>query len=158
MIGDPHIDNLPQADKQTVMKCIRDSTGRFLSEDNFAVYVKTDDPLEKPKLNLHGDAKEASRDYYDAINTLSEAQLNFMKSVQVLEEKLEDKEAFLDIIKQTQLPAVQVSVHTVVEMEAMQAKIYRELTLEQHLPNYKTIYPNASEQTRTLATFVCYVL
>ena len=56
------------------------------------------------------------------------------------------------------LPAVQVSVRTEAEMEAMQGKMYRELTLEQHLPNYKTIYLNASEQTRTLAAFVYYVL
>ena len=157
-IGDPHIDNFPQADKQTVMKCIRDSTGRFLSEDDFAVYVEKDDPPKKPKFKLQGDTKEALRDYYDAVNTLSEAQLNFTKSVQVLEEKLEDKEVFLDIIKQTQLPAVQVSVCTAPEMEAMGGKMYRELTLEQHLPNYKTIYPNASEQTRTLAVFIYYVL
>ena len=57
-----------------------------------------------------------------------------------------------------QLPAVQVSVHTVAEVEAMQGKTYRELTLEQHLPNYKTIYLNASEQMKTLAAFVYYVL
>ena len=43
-------------------------------------------------------------------------------------------------------------------MEAMQGKTYRELTLEQHLPKYKTIYPNASEQTRTLAAFIYYML
>ena len=156
-VGNPHIENFPQADKQTVMKCIRDRTGRFLSEDNFAVYVERDEPPKKPKIKLQGKAKEALKDYYDAVHTLSEAQLNFMKSTQVLEEKLEDKDIFLDIIKQMQLPAVQVSAHTVAEMEVMQGKIYRELTLEQHLPNYKTIYPNASEQKRTLAAFVYYV-
>ena len=75
-----------------------------------------------------------------------------------MEEKLEDKEVFLDIIKQTQIPAVQVSVCTVLEIEAMEGKMYRELTLEQYLPNYKTIYQNASEQTRTLAAFIYYVL
>ena len=157
-VGNPDIENFPQADKQTVMKCIRDRTGRFLSEDDFAVYVERDEPPNKPKIKLQGEAKEALKDYYEAVHTLSEAQLNFMKSAQVLEDKLEDKEVFLDIIKQMQLPAVKVSVCTVVEMEAMQSKTYRELTLEQHLPNYKTIYPNASEQTRTLAAFVYYVL
>ena len=81
-----------------------------------------------------------------------------MKSTQVLEEKLEDKEVFLDIIKQMQLPAVQVLVCTVAEIEVMQGKMYRKLTLEQHLPNYKTIYLNASKQSRTLAAFVYYVL
>ena len=157
-VGDPHIENFPQADKQTVMKCIRDRTGRFLCEDDFAVYVERDEPPKKPKIKLQGKAKEALKDYYDAVHTLSEAQLNFMKSTQVLEEKLEDKEVFLDIIKQMQLPAVQVLVCTVAEMETMQGKMYRELTLEQHLPNYKTIYPNASEQTRTLAAFIYCML
>ena len=127
-VGNPHIENFPQADKQTVMKCIRDRTGRFLSKDDFAVYVERDEPPKKPKIKLEGKAKEALKDYYNAVHTLSEAQLNFMKSTQVLEEKLEDKEVFLDIIKQMQLPAVQVSVHTVAEMEAMQGKTYRELT------------------------------
>ena len=157
-VDDPHIDNFPQADKQTVMKCVRDSTGRFLSEDDFAMYVERDDPPKKPKIKLQGETQEALRDYYNAVHTLSEAQLNLIRSIQVLEEKLEDKEVFLDIIKQMQLPAVQVSVHTVAEVEAMQGKTYRELTLEQHLPNYKTIYPNASEQMKTLAAFVYYVL
>ena len=31
-IGDPHIEKFPQADKQTVIKCIRDRTGRFLKQ------------------------------------------------------------------------------------------------------------------------------
>ena len=108
--GDPHIDKFLQADKQTVMKCIKDKTGRFLSEDEFALYVEIDDPPEKPKIRLKEEAKEVLKDYYDAVHTLSEAQTNFMRSTQVLEKKLENKELFLDIIKQMQLPAVQVSV------------------------------------------------
>ena len=98
------------------------------------------------------------KDYYDAVHRLSKAQTNLMKSMQVLEEKLEDKEVFLDIIKQMQLPAVLVSVRTIEEIESMECKTYRELTLEQHLPDYKRIYPNASEQSRTMAAFIYYVL
>ena len=49
--------------------------------------------------------------------------------LQVLEQKLEDKSVFLDIIKQVQLPAVQVLVRTVEETEALEGKTYRELTL-----------------------------
>ena len=101
-LGDPHIDRFPLADKQTVMKCIKDRTGRFLSKDTFVVYVEKDDPPKKPKIKLQGDAKEVLKDYYDAVHTLSEAQTNLIKSTQVLEEKLEDKEVFLDIIKQMQ--------------------------------------------------------
>ena len=49
--------------------------------------------------------------------------------LQVLEQKLEDKSVFLDIIKQVQLPAVQVLVRTVEETEALEGKMYGELTL-----------------------------
>ena len=67
-----------------------------------------------------------------------------MRSTQVLEQKIEDKDVFLDIIRQVQLPAVQVSIRTVEEIEALEGKTYRELILLQHLPNFKTIYPNAT--------------
>ena len=40
----------------------------------------------------------------------------------------------------------------------MECKTYRELTLEQHLPDYKRIYPNATEQSRTMVAFIYYVL
>ena len=36
-LGDPHIDNFTEANREQVFKCIRDRTGRFLSEDEFAV-------------------------------------------------------------------------------------------------------------------------
>ena len=61
-------------------------------------------------------------DYYDAVHTLCKAQQNFAKSTQVLEKKIEDKSIFLDIIKQVQLPSVQVQVRTVEEMEKMEGK------------------------------------
>ena len=57
-----------------------------------------------------------------------------------------------------QLPAVQVSVRTIEEIEALEGKMYRELTLLQHLPDYRKIYPNTTEQTRTMAAFMYYVL
>ena len=40
----------------------------------------------------------------------------------------------------------------------MECKTYRELTLEQHLPDYKRIYPNATEQSRTMVAFIYYLL
>ena len=39
-LGDPHIDNFDQANREQVFNCIRDRTGRFLSEDDFVVYVE----------------------------------------------------------------------------------------------------------------------
>ena len=39
-LGDPHIDNLTDADREQVFKCIRDRTGRFLREDEFATYIE----------------------------------------------------------------------------------------------------------------------
>ena len=89
---------------------------------------------------------------------LCEAQQNFARSTQVLEEKIEDKSVFLDIIKQVQLPSVKVQVRTVEEMEKIQGKTYRELTLMCHLPNFKRINPNAKEQTRTMATYIYFLL
>ena len=107
------------------MKCIKDRTGRFLSEDDFAVYVEKEDvDTQKPQIRLRFDAKEALQDYYDAVHTLCEAQTNFMSNGKVLEEKLKDKDVFLDIIKQVQLPAVQVSIKTTAEIEKMEGKTY----------------------------------
>ena len=65
---------------------------------------------------------------------------------------------FLDIIKQMQLPAVQVSVRTIKEEEQLKNMMYREVTLRTHLPDFKRLNPNANEQTRTLAVFMYFVL
>ena len=148
VLGNPYIDNFDQADKEQVFKCIRDKTGRFLD----------DEEKQKPRYVLTDDAKVALTDYYDAVHTLCEAQQNFAKSTQVLEQKITDKDVFLDIIKQVQLPSVKVEIRTVEEMEKMEGKTYRQLTLMCHLPNFKRINPNAKEQTRTMAAYMYYVL
>ena len=103
-------------------------------------------------------AKEALKDYYDAINTLSQAQANLALSIRVLEEKIEDKSVFLDIIKQMQLPAVQVSIRTIKEEERLENMTYRDVTLHTHLPDFRRLNPNANKQTRTLAAFMYFVL
>ena len=157
-LGEPYIDYFDQADREQVFNCIRDKSGRFLDDDEFVTYVEMEEEKKKPKYTLTGDAKAALTDYYDAVHTLCEAQQNFAKSTQVLESKLEDKSIFLDIIKQVQLPSVQVQVRTVEEMEKMEGKTYRELTLLCHLPNFKRIYPNATEQTRRMAAYIYFVL
>ena len=157
-LGNPYIDDFNQADREQVFRCIRDKTGRFLDDDDFVTYVETEEEKKKPRYNFTGDAKEALTDYYDAVHTLCEAQQNFAKSIQVLEQKIEDKSVFLDIIKQVQLPSVKVEIRTVEEMERMEGKMYRELTLMCHLPNFKRINPNAKEQTRTMAAYIYCVL
>ena len=129
-----------------------------MSEDEFIVYVEREEEKKKPKYKLTGDAKEALRDYYDAVHTLCEAQENFARSTQVLEEKIEDKSVFLDIIQQVQLPAVQVQVRMVEELEKLEGKTYRDLTLLCHLPNFRRIHHNTSEQTRTMAAYIYFVL
>ena len=90
-IGDPHIENLEKAVSEQVFNCIKDRTGRCLSENEFAMYVEKGEPAEKPKYRFTGDAREALKDYYDAVHTLCEAQTNLMASTKVLEEKIKDK-------------------------------------------------------------------
>ena len=157
-LGSLYIDYFDQADREQVFKCIRDKTGRFLDDDDFVMYIETEEEQKEPRYVLTGDAKIALTDYYNAVHTLCEAQQNFAKSTQVLEKKIEDKSVFLDIIKQVQLPSVQVQVRTVEEMEKMEGKTYRELTLMCHLPNSKRINPNAKEQSRTMAAYIYCIL
>ena len=121
-------------------------------------YVESEEEKQKPRYVLTGDTKVALTDYYNAVHTLCEAQQNFMKSTQVLEKKIADKSVFLDIIKQVQLPSVKVEIRTMEEMERIEGKTYRELTLMCHLPNFKKINPNAKEQTRTMAAYMYCVL
>ena len=64
----------------------------------------------------------------------------------------------MDIIRQVQLPALQVLIRTVEELEKLEGKMYRELTLLCHLPNFRRIFHNASEQTRTMAAYMYFVL
>ena len=95
-----------------------------MKEDEFCLYVETEEEKEKPSYKFTGDTKEALKDYHDVVHTLCEAEKNFAKSMQVLEEKIEDKSVFLDIIQQVQLPAVQVQVRMVEEEEKMEGKTY----------------------------------
>ena len=157
-LGNPHIDNFDRTDKEQVYKCIRDNRGRFLNNDEFATYIETEEEQKKPRYVLTGDAKTALTDYYDAVHTLCEAQQNFARSTQVLEEKIKDKNVFLDIIKQVQLPSVKLEIRTVEEMEKLEGKTYRQLTLLCHLPDFRRINPNANKQTKMMAAYMNYVL
>ena len=44
------------------------------------------------------------------------------------------------------------------EIEQLEGKTYRELTMSQHFPNAKKIYSNATDQTRMMAAFMYFVL
>ena len=157
-IGAKHKENLDQAVRDQVFASIKDRSGKCLSEDDFAMCVEQEDPPEKQRYRLTDDAKEVLRDYYDAVDTLSQGQSNLAHSTKVLEEKIEDKSVFLDIIKQMQLPAVQVSIRTIEEEEQLKNMTYRDVTLRTHLPDFRRLNPNANEQTRTLAEFMYFVL
>ena len=157
-LGAPHKEGLDQADKQQVYNCIKDRTGMFLSQDENVLYVETEEEFEKPKFKLTGEAKEALRNYYDAAHELCVAQGDFAKATQELESKIEDKTVFLSIIQQVRLPSVQIHVRMVEEIEQLEGKTYRELTMSQHLPDAKKIYSNATDQTRTMAAFMYFVL
>ena len=157
-LGAPHKEGLDQADRQQVYNCIKDRTGIFLSQDENVRYVETEEELETPELKFTGEAKEALKNYYDAAHELCAAQTSFAKATQELESKVKDKTVFLSIIQQVRLPSVQIHVRTVEEVEQLEGKTYRELTMSQHLPNAKKIYRNATDQTRTMAAFMYFVL
>ena len=157
-LGAPHKEGLDQADRQQVYNCIKDRTGMFLLQDENVLYIEMEEEFEKPKFRLTGDANEALKNYYDAAHELCAAQTGFAKATQELESKVKDKTAFLSIIQQVQLPSVQIHVRTVEEIEQLEGKTYRELTMSQHLPDAKKIYSNVTDQTRTMAAFMYFVL
>ena len=142
-----------------MLDCIAVKSGKYLSEDKFAVYVSREDvTIAKKEYAVSTEEKVAIKDYYDKARELCEAQTAFMESTCTLEEKIVNKEVFLDTIKQVQLPAVQVHVRTREEEEKLEGKTYWELTLTLHQPNYKMIHPNTNKQSRTMAVFMYYVL
>ena len=71
---------------------------------------------------------------------------------------VEDDNIFLDIIRQVQLPAVQVMVRMRSKEEILQGKMYQELSLTQQLPNHQKLQPSVTDVTRTMATFMYYAL
>ena len=114
--------------------------------------------IDKKPYAVSNEEKAVIKDYCDKAKDLCDAQAAFMKSTCTLADKIKNKEIFLDIVKQVQLPAVQVHIRTRVEEEKLEGKMYRELTLLLHLLNYRTIHPNAIEQIRTMAAFMYSVL
>ena len=123
-LGAPHKEGLDQADRQQVYNCIKDRTGMFLSQDANVRYVETEAELETPKFKFTGEAKEALKNYYDAVHELCAGQTGFAKAIRELENKVKDKTVFLSIIQQVRLPSVQIHVRTVEETEQLEGKTY----------------------------------
>ena len=71
----------------------------------------------------------AIREYYKAVHDLCEAQTAFMKHTWEMEFKTDNKEIFLDIIRQVQLLTVQVTIQTREQEETPEGKTYWELIL-----------------------------
>ena len=95
-IGDPHIPKFSDTDRKTVLDYIGDKSGKYLGEDDFAVYVSGED------------VTIARKQYAVSSEDLCEAQTAFMQSTCTLEEKIVNKEIFLDIVKQAQFPVVHI--------------------------------------------------
>ena len=71
MIGDLHIPKFNNADRKTVLDCIADKPGKYLSEDDFAVYVSREEiTITKKPYTVNDEEKVAIRDYYDKAKDL----------------------------------------------------------------------------------------
>ena len=67
-IGDQHISKLSDSDRQTVLNCIADKSGKYLNEDDFVVYVsKEDTDFKKKKYKVGDEAKAAIKQYYQSV-------------------------------------------------------------------------------------------
>ena len=156
--GKPHIKGLDKADGTAVLASIADKSGQFLSKvDKFMVYVsKEEETIKKKPVTFSQEAKKSISDYYKAAQDLCNAQSIFMQKTQEMQEAVKEENIFLDIIRQVQLPAVQVIVRMRRGEEAIQGKTYQELSLTQHLPDYQKLQPMATDVTRTMAAFMYY--
>ena len=119
-IDDPHIAQFSDMDRKTVLDCIVDKSGKCLSEDDFALYIAREDvTIARKQYAVSAEEKVAIKDYNDKAKELCEAQTAFMQSTCMLESKIKNKEIFLDIVRQVQLPAVQVHIRTREEEEKL---------------------------------------
>ena len=159
-LGKPHIKGLDKADGIAVLASIADKSGQFISKvDKFTVYVsKEDETITKKPVVVSQDARKSISEYYKAAQNLCQSQAIFMQKMREKEAAINDENIFLDIIRQVQLPAVQVMEGMRSEEEALQGKTYQKLSLTQHLPNHKKLQPSATDATRTMATFMYYDL
>ena len=159
-LGLSHKKGLDKSDKDAVLATIADKTSQFTSKsDKFTVYVSREEKsFEKKGYVLDEEARNSIKEYYKAAQDLCQAQTVFMQKTMASEAAVKDENIFLDIRRHVQLPAVQVMVRMRSKEEALQGKTYQELSLIQHLPNYQKLQLNVTDATRTMATFMYYVL
>ena len=126
-LGKPHIKGLDKADGTGVLASIADKSGQFLSEvDKSMLYVsKEDETITKKPVVVSQDTKKCISEYYKAAQDLKKSQAVFMQKMREMEAAINDENIFLDIIRQVQLPAVQVMVRKRSEEEALQARCTR---------------------------------
>ena len=63
-IGNPHIAKFSNSDKKTVLDCIADKSGKYLTKDDFAVYVGREDvEITKKQYAISAKAKAAIKEY-----------------------------------------------------------------------------------------------
>ena len=123
------------------------------------VYVsKKDETITKKPVVVSQDARKTIPAYYKAVQDLCQSQPIFMLKMREMEAAVNNGNIFLDIIRQVQLPVVQVMVRMRSEEEALQGKTYQELSLTQHLPNHKKLQPSTADATRTMTAFMYYAL
>ena len=123
------------------------------------MYVsKEDETITNKPVVVSQDARKSILEYYKAVQDLCQSQAIFMQKTREMEAAVNDENIFLDIIRQVQFQAVQVMVRMRSEEEVPQGKTYQELSLTQHLPNYKTLHASATDATRTMAAFMYYAL
>ena len=80
-IGDPHIPQFNKADRKTVLDCVANKSGKYHSEDKFAVYVSREEvKIAKEQYAVSAEEKVAIKDYYDMAKDLCDAQAAFMQS------------------------------------------------------------------------------
>ena len=113
-IGKPLIKGLEQADGNAVLDSIADKSGQFISKvEKCMVYVsKEEETITKKPVVVNPNAKKAISEYCKAAQDLCQSQTIFMQKTREMQEAINDENIFLDIIRQVQLPAVQVMVRT----------------------------------------------
>ena len=123
-LGKPHIKGLDKADGGAVLASIADKSGQFISEvDKFTVYVsKEDETIMKKPVIVSPEARKSISEYYKAVQEICQSQAIFMQKTRETEAAINDENIFLDIIRQVQLPAVQVMARTRSEEEHSKAR------------------------------------
>ena len=86
-------------------------------------FQRRGDNNEKKPVVVNPDARKSISEYYKAAQDLCQSQAIFMQKMRETEAAINDENIFLGIIRQVQLPGVQVMVRMRSEEEALQGKM-----------------------------------